>query len=142
MSVYDDGGAGGSLEAGAHLEETTMFRRLALVPCLVLAAVATALAADASGRWQGQIDTPDGALPLSYTFAVDGEALAGTATGPEGERPIENGKIDGDMLTFTVTLSDGAVAFHEATVSEDTMAVTVRGPWGEAAFNLERVKTE
>lgn len=119
-----------------------MIRRLALVLPFVLAAAGAALAADASGKWQGQIDTPDGPLPLAYAFQVNGEEVTGTATGPEGELPIANGKMEGDILTFTVTLADGALVMHEATVSEDTMAMTVRGPWGEVYFDLQRVKDE
>lgn len=119
-----------------------MIRRLALVLSLAVAAGGTLAAADAGGKWQGDIDTPDGPIAVVYAFAVDGGDLTGTATGPHGEMAIENGKVDGDVLTFTLTMGDGSLIMHEATVSEDQMAMTARGPWGEVSFDLRRVKDE
>jgi len=119
-----------------------MTRRLALVLSFAAAAGATLLAADAAGKWRGIIDTPDGPITVVYALAVDGGGVTGTATGPQGEHPIENGKIDGDVVSFTLTLSDGALVMHEGTVSEDQMSMIIRGPWGEVSFNLERMKEE
>jgi len=119
-----------------------MIRRLAPVLCFFVATTLAAAAADAGGKWQGQIDTPDGPITVVYNFILNGEDVTGTATGPEGELALDNGRIDGDILTFTLTLKDGALILHEATVAEDQMAMTVRGPWGEVSFNLDRVKGE
>jgi len=121
-----------------------MIRRLALalVLCLFVATTLAAAAAGAGGKWQGQIDTPDGPITVVYNFILNGEEVTGTATGPEGDLALDNGRIDGDILTFTLTLNDGALILHEATVAEDHMAMIIRGPWGEVNFNLNRVKEE
>jgi hypothetical protein len=119
-----------------------MIRRLSVAFAFVIAASTLAFASDVTGIWNGAVDTPEGPVPLSYTFAVDGEQVTGTATGPEGEIPIENGKIDGDLLTFTVTLKDGGLVVHEGTVTGDTMTVRAQGPWGEVSFNLQRAGNE
>jgi hypothetical protein len=67
-------------------------------------AVALSLAADVTGTWKGQIDTPNGdKFNLTYSFKQEGEKLTGTTTGPQGD-PIEisAAKVAGDRITFTI----------------------------------------
>ena len=63
-------------------------------------------AADADGKWTGNMSTPNGDVPVSFTFKAEGAALGGTTTGPDGsEVKIENGKVDGKNLSFSVTIN-------------------------------------
>jgi hypothetical protein len=84
----------------------------ALVLGLFLLA-APAFAADVDGKWSGMIDTPNGAVPVSFTFKSDGAMLTGSQTGMDGmEIPIKDGKVDGKMITFAVSLDFGGMAFE------------------------------
>lgn len=86
---------------------------LSLVVMFVLVLVAApARAADVDGKWMGAIDTPMGAINLSFTFKADGPALSGSMTGMDGaELPIKNGKIDGNRISFVVSLDFGGMMF-------------------------------
>lgn len=82
-----------------------------LLAGLVLMA-ASAFAADVDGKWAGNIETPGGAITLSYTFKADGAALTGTMIGPDGaEIKITDGKVDGNKIAFTVTTDFGPLPF-------------------------------
>ncbi len=63
--------------------------------------VALLAAADVTGKWTGSVDTPDGAVPLTFNLTASGSTVKGTvsATGPAAE--IKDGKIDGDTVSFS-----------------------------------------
>lgn len=66
-------------------------------------------AADVDGMWTGSVDTPNGAVPVSYTFKAEGEQLTGSTAAPDGTLlAITNGKIAGNKISFTMTLDFGA----------------------------------
>ena len=84
--------------------------RLAVAGLVLMAA--SAFAADIDGKWSGNVDTPNGALTIAYSFKADGAKLTGTMTGPDGaEVKIVDGKIEGNKLSFNVTLEFGVLAF-------------------------------
>lgn len=75
-------------------------------------AAAPAFAADIDGTWNGGIETPDGSLPVSFTFKADGATLTGTTTGPDGAVvELKEGKIDGDKFSFNMTIDFGGMPF-------------------------------
>ena len=81
-------------------------RKFALALLLV---ASPAFAAEIDGTWSGSVDTPGGAMQVSYTFKADQSTLTGATTGPDGAKiPIADGKIDGNKLSFTLTLDFGA----------------------------------
>ena len=49
---------------------------LALV--MTIGLTATAFAADVTGKWVGNVETPNGPLELTYDLKADGETLTGT----------------------------------------------------------------
>jgi hypothetical protein len=75
----------------------------------LLLAATPAFAADIDGKWTGTIDSPNGAVEVSYTFKDEGGTLTGAALGPDGSPiPIKDGKISGNKISFSLTLDFGA----------------------------------
>jgi hypothetical protein len=68
---------------------------------LLLATVLSA--ADASGKWKGSFDTPDGNVTLTFDMKTTGDAISGTVSGLPTPAPIKDGKVQGDVITFTFT---------------------------------------
>jgi hypothetical protein len=59
--------------------------------------------ADATGTWKWSMTTPNGETrETSLTIKKDGEKLAGTITGRNGDTPVENLKVDKDQISFDV----------------------------------------
>jgi hypothetical protein len=95
--------------------------RLVLLAGLTLCA----FAADVTGKWKARTEGPDGSqMDIVFDFKVDGDKLSGTATGPMGEMPISQGKLDGDNISFTVEAGELKV-IHKGTVSGDEMKLNV-----------------
>jgi hypothetical protein len=98
---------------------------------IVLATVASA--ADITGNWKADLETPQGKVQISYTFKQDGEALTGTwqaAKSPTVD--ITDGKVKGDKVSFVVKLGpNGELTFvHEGTVKGEEMELAMK-PSGE-----------
>src|SRR5688572_7485138 len=85
----------------------------ALLLGIVLLTATPALAADVDGRWTGTLDTPNGAVPITFTFKADGDKLTGSMIGMEGmEIAIANGKVEGDKISYSVTIDFGGMALE------------------------------
>jgi hypothetical protein len=87
-----------------------------------------ASAAPVDGKWTGTLETPMGAIPVSYDFKADGATLMGTTGTPDGGQiAIKNGKVDGDKISFSVDLDFGGMAFtlsYTGVVSADQIKIT------------------
>lgn len=84
----------------------------ALMLSAVLVATAPAFAADVDGTWTGSLETPNGTVPLSFTFKADGDTLTGSTQSPDGQAvPLKNGKIDGDKIAFSFDVDFGQGPF-------------------------------
>ena len=87
-------------------------RTLLLGMLAVLFVSMPASAATVDGKWAGSLETPMGAIPVSYDFKADGATLMGTTGTPDGGQvAIKNGKVDGDKISFSVDLDFGGMAF-------------------------------
>ena len=82
-------------------------------PALILAVLTFAVpaslrAADATGKWKSDFDTPVGHLNYTYDLKVDGDKLTGKAIrerdGEKTEMEIKEGKVDGDTISFVEPL--------------------------------------
>jgi hypothetical protein len=74
----------------------------------LLLATTSAIAADIDGKWVGSIDSPQGAMAITYTFKSEGTTLTGSTAGPDGTPlAIKDGKVDGNKVSFTLTLDFG-----------------------------------
>ena len=72
----------------------------------------SSIAADVDGKWTGTMNTPNGDVPINFTFKADGATLNGSTSGPDGmEIKIANGKVDGDKISFTVTFDFQGMPF-------------------------------
>ena len=90
----------------------------------------TALAADITGTWTGDMDGGNGGFHLSFTFKQDGAKLMGSVQGPQGEPlAISDGKIDGDKISFKVSFN-GMTISHEGTVKGDQITLTSKSDQG------------
>ena len=76
------------------------FRTALVATILTLAAVVSGNAADITGKWAAEFDTPIGVQKYTYEFKVDGGKLTGTAAGPQGAVEIQEGKVSGDEIFF------------------------------------------
>ena len=87
-----------------------------------------ASAATVDGKWTGMLETPMGAIPVSYDFKADGATLMGTTGTPDGGQiAIKNGKVDGDKISFSVDLDFGGMAFtlsYTGVVAADQIKIT------------------
>ena len=78
------------------------------IACSLALLLAVAMAADVSGKWAGDMPGRGGdSTPTTFTFKVDGEKLTGSMTGPQGDIPLQEGKVAGNQISFSTTLDFG-----------------------------------
>jgi hypothetical protein len=86
-----------------------------------------ALAAGIDGTWAGTVETPRGSQEITMILKADGSTLTGTASGRQGARPIENGKIDGDKISFEQKVEFGGESRtikYSGTLAGDELKMT------------------
>jgi hypothetical protein len=81
-----------------------MKRTLTGIGILFLLA-ASAFAADATGKWKGSFEVPNGpVLNLTFDLKAADAALTGTVTGMlDHALEIKDGKVEGDSVSFWIT---------------------------------------
>lgn len=121
-----------------------MKRRTCIGSALLVVLTATLMfAADVTGAWKGEVKGPNGeSLQLTFNFKQDGAKLTGAVTGPGGDLPISDGKVDGDKISFAVAVN-GVTIQHDGVVSADQIKLTTKAsdpsfPGGD--LTLTRVK--
>jgi hypothetical protein len=115
-------------------------RRVVAAVIAALAVAATAYAADVTGKWVGNVDTPNGPIELTYEFKASGEALTGTVTSAMGTAELTNVKMVGETLTYELQIDSGKIT-HSARMNADgtELAVTATGDWGTADYVVKKV---
>ena len=83
-----------------------MMKRSAFVAALslALAAGSAALAADATGKWSGEVKLPTGqSLPFVAHLKQQGDVVTGRLEGINGAPDVQitDGKVSGDTVTFS-----------------------------------------
>lgn len=95
----------------------------------LLVTAALSFAADVDGKWTGTLNTPNGDVPVNFTFKADGATLNGSTSGPDGmDVKIADGKVDGDKISFTVTVDFGGMQFtmnYSGAVAKDQIKFTI-----------------
>ena len=115
-------------------------RRAVLALVMTIGVATAAFAGDVTGKWVGNVETPNGPLELTYDLKVDGEAVTGTVSSAMGSLPIEKGKFAGDVLTYTVTLESASIT-HEAKLNAtgDEITIKATGEWGTSEYVVKKV---
>jgi hypothetical protein len=109
---------------------------------LIAVCLAVAWAADVSGKWKGEYQSPDGQTRQStFTFQLSAEKLTGTVGSARGDAQISEGKVSGDDISFTVVRNFGGddVKFlYKGKVSGDEIKLKVTANFGgeERTFDM------
>ncbi len=78
-------------------------KRTLIFMAALLALAATAAAADATGKWKGNLETDDGSRELTFDLKADGGKLTGTVAGLlDRSLDVDEGKVEGAIITFSV----------------------------------------
>jgi hypothetical protein len=119
--------------------------RTILITGMLLLLAASAQAADLSGKWSGDVPGRGGdTTPATFTFKVDGEKLTGSMTGPQGDLPLQDGKVSASQVSFSTTFDAGGNSIkilYKGTLSGDQLKMTRQrdGGSGQAReFTLKR----
>lgn len=104
------------------MTHAAVVRRVLTVTAFVLAAANPGRAQEAvAGKWELNIDSPQGSTTAVLTLAVDGDAVKGSLASAAGETPIA-GKVNGGQVTFSFDFNgpNGAMTItSKATVTGD-----------------------
>jgi len=91
-----------------------------------------ASAADITGNWKGELESPQGKVQVSYSFKQTGETLTGSWQAAQSPTiQISEGKVTGDKVSFTVKIEAAGITFaHEGKINGDEIQLTMK-PSGE-----------
>ena len=128
------------------------FRIIGLAVLVFGLALATALAADITGKWVSEMQGKGGEpMQIVYSFKAEGSDLTGTMSSPMGgENPISEGKIEGDDISFAIKMDFGGkgmtIKYKGKVVGEEIkltleMEGGMGGPGGKPMeFTLKRAE--
>jgi hypothetical protein len=119
-------------------------RKIVVLITIALASLVSLYAADVTGKWTAEFDTPIGVQKYTYDLKADGDKLTGKAISQLGETPIQNGVVKGDEISFVEQLNfEGMDLRIEYTgkVSGDEIKFSRKvGDFGGEEFVAKRVK--
>jgi hypothetical protein len=107
---------------------------MAIAAIAVLALVASAVAADVTGKWVAQQQGRNGTTEITFNLKADGAKLTGSMTRPGfgGGEPmtteLSDGKIDGDNVSFVIVMKMGEMEMkstYKGKVAGDEIKFTV-----------------
>ncbi len=111
--------------------------------CLVASAL-TMLAADINGKWTATVQGRNGnTREVTYNLKADGTKLTGTQSTQQGEREIEDGKVDGHTITWSQTMNfqgESRTMNYTGKVEGDVIKVTMKAGEMERQFEMKRAK--
>jgi hypothetical protein len=119
------------------------YRVLIFAAIVMMACLTQASAADLSGKWKGDMKTPNGdALEINFNFHVDGDKLTGTVANTYGEEQITEGVVKGDAISFVVMAGGGQfkIVYKGKVVGDDLKFNVTIGDMGEGELTAKRVK--
>lgn len=120
--------------------------RLFGVLAMLLATALPATAADLSGRWTAEFDSPIGVQKYVYEFQKTGDVLSGQATYEhsmgKGTVPLKDLKLDGDRISFEEPFTANGntiIITYTGTLAGDELKLTrVVGPYGTEELTAKR----
>jgi hypothetical protein len=118
-----------------------MKRIMYVLAMLTIGCASTSFAQAIDGKWQGEMETPNGAMTMLFTFQVGVDTLSGTVESPMGAIPISNGKVKGEKFSFEVSFNDMTI-HHECTVMADSISMVLPDMPDSKPLILKRAKPE
>lgn len=118
------------------------YRAIVVIVIVMLGCLAAG-AADLSGKWKGEMKTPNGdMMEINFNFVVNGEKLTGTVTNSYGEEQITDGVVKGDAISFVILAGGGQfkLIYKGTMVGEDLKFNVTIGDMGEGQLTAKRVK--
>jgi len=120
--------------------------RLLGILALLLAVSVPAAAADLSGKWTAEFDSPIGVQKYVYEFKKAGDSLTGEATFERsvgnGSVQLKNVKVDGDKVSFEepLTIEGNTITItYSGTLTGDELKLTrVVGDFGSEQLTAKR----
>jgi hypothetical protein len=94
-----------------------------------------------AGTWKVTMNTPMGSQNITLNLNVEGEALTGTMSAPQGDLEISDGKTDGTRGSWSAALTQPMpiTLQFDAKAEGDTIAGDVKlGSFGNASFSGNR----
>ncbi len=96
---------------------------------------------DVSGTWDVEVSFQGEVRSGTLTLDQEGGSLSGSATTPEGTRPIRDGSVSGDEVRFTITFEAGdqtVVVTYTGTIDGDEMTGAVATELGNGTWKATR----
>ena len=107
------------------------YRQLFLLAALAAAGACSASAADATGKWKAEFDSPIGHLKYTYDLTADSGKITGKAfrdvDGAKSDTEVKEGKIDGDTVSFVEIIrpqDDDVRIEYSGKITGDEMKLT------------------
>ena len=76
-------------------------QRIPTLGGLLLVLATLLYSADATGKWKGAFEAPDGTHELTFDLKASGDTLTGAVNGlMAGASEVKDGKIQGDTVSF------------------------------------------
>ncbi len=123
-------------------------RIIAALAFVALAQALPAFAADVTGKWKAEFESPVGVQKYTYDLKVVGETLTGTASfermGETGKVELKEGKVKGDEITFVEMLNmqgnELRIEYKGKLVGDEIKMIRTVGDFGTEEFVAKRVK--
>lgn len=107
---------------------------------LTVALAVASLAADVTGVWKAEYQTPNGdARTSTFDLKADGEKLTGKMTTPMGETEIKDGSVKGDVAKWSVVRNfqgNDVTLTYTGTVSGDEMKIQMAFGGGDRTIDM------
>jgi hypothetical protein len=128
----------------------TMKTYAILIAALIMGMLASARAADVTGKWKAEFDTQIGHLKYTYDLKADGEKVTGKAfrdqEGQKSETEITEGKLSGDDISFVEPLKFAETTLrieYKGKVKGDELKLTRKvGDYGTTDIVAKREAAE
>jgi hypothetical protein len=119
-------------------------RKFLPLAALLLAGLSLAVAADVSGKWTAQFETPVGQQDYTYDLKMDGNKITGKAKSQRGEVDIKEGSVKGDEIYFVEVRNfldqDIRIEYRGKVVGDEMKLTRKVGDYGSAEIVAKRAK--
>jgi hypothetical protein len=122
------------------LKEESMIKLMSVSVLAMLVLAVVVAAADVSGKWSGQVPARGDTVNATFTFKVEGDKLSGTMTGPQGEVPLQEGKVSGEEISFSTAGNNAKILFTGKVAGDEIKMTRTREGGQGREFMLKRVK--